>query len=172
MTDDDRRDGIDERRWEQVEEATEFLLDGNHPEALSRLRDALMRDPANSYAYYYTGVAMSELGKHEAARDAFAATVKIAPDYLAARVGLAHALRRTGDLMGAITEARDALERFPQDGDAHYAIALAFASVGDRAAAIPHLEAFLRSGPEIEAQIEARQMLAQLAEGQGSIDFE
>ncbi|MBM4360855.1 MAG: tetratricopeptide repeat protein [Deltaproteobacteria bacterium] len=172
MTYDDRCEGLDERRWEQVEEATEFLLDGNHPEALARLRDALLRDPANAYAYHYTGVAMAELGKHEAARDAFAAAVKVAPEYLAARVGLAHALRRTGDLLGAITEAQDAIERFPQDGDAHYAIALALASAGDRAAAIPHLEAFLRSGPEIEAQIEARQMLAMLAEGKGAIDFE
>lgn len=172
MSEDERRDEIDERRWAEIEEASELLLDRNFHEALGKLRDALVGDPGNAYAYYYTGVAMTELGKHEAARDAFEAAVKVAPEYLAARIGLAHALRKTGDLMGAITEARDAIERFPEDGDAHFAIALALASAGDRAAAIPHLEAFLRSGPEVEAQIEARQMLAELSAGKGAIDFD
>jgi tetratricopeptide (TPR) repeat protein len=172
MSDDDLRDDLDARRWEHVEEATELLLDGNHPAALEHLKQVITDDPRNAYAYHYTGVALSELGHHEPARDAFAAAVKVAPDYLAARIGLAHALRRTGDFLGAITEARDALEQFPEDGDAHYAIALAFAAVGDRAAAVPHLEAFLRSGPEVEVQVEARQMFAELMQGSGPIDFE
>lgn len=166
------RDPIDEARWERVEEATESLLDGDYPAALTLLKAELERDPANAYAYHYTGVAMTELRQHEAARDAFAAAVKVAPNYLAARIGLAHALRRTGDLLGAITEARDALEQFPEDGEAHHAIALALAAAGDRRAAVPHLEAFLRSGPEVEAQIEARQLLAEFATEGGPVEFD
>lgn len=172
MNDDDARDGTDERRWEAVEDAAELLLDGNHPDALRSLKGVLLADPQNAYAYYFTGVAMSELHQEEAARDAFAAAVTVAPEYLAARVGLAHALRKSGDVVGAITEGRDALERFPQDGDAHYALALAFAAVGDRAAAVIHLEAFLRSGPEVEVQIEARQMLDELSQGEGAVEFD
>jgi len=37
---------------------------------------------------------------------------------------------------------------------------------------VPHLEAFLRSGPEVEAQIEARQMLAVLLEEGGPVEFD
>jgi len=172
MTEDESRDVVDEGRWEAVENASELLLDGNYPDALVELKAVIEQDPLNPYAYYYTGVAMSELRQEEPARDAFAAAVKVAPKYLAARIGLAHALRKTGDLMGAISEAKDALELFPQDGDAHYAIALCFAAVGDRAAAVPHLEAFLRGGPEVELQIEARQMLAELMQGEGAIEFD
>lgn len=172
MSDDELDDDLDARRWEAVEEATELMLDGNHPAALEHLKRAILDDPRNGYAYHYTGVALAELGKDEAARDAFEAAIKVAPGYLAARIGLAHALRKTGDFFGAIQEARDALERFPEDGDAHYAIALAFAAVGDRAAAVSHLEAFLRSGPEVEVQVEARQLLAELAQGTGPVEYD
>jgi tetratricopeptide (TPR) repeat protein len=159
----------DPQRWAAVEEATELLLDKQHDKALEELKRAILDDPGNPYAYYYTGVAMDELGQLEAARDAFRAAVRVAPEYLAARVGLAHALRKTGDLAGAIREARDTLRRFPDDGDSHFALGLALAARGDRDGARQHLEAFLRSNPEIESQLEARAMLERL--GQGSSDF-
>ena len=170
MIEDDSRDTTDERRWEAVEEASELLLDGNQPAALALLKTVLVADSGNAYAYYHVGVAMRELNQNEASRDAFAAAVAVAPEYLAARLGLAHALRKTGDILAAITEARDTLERFPHDGDAHFAIALAFAAVGDKAAAVPHLELFLRSGAEVEEQMEAREMLAEFSQGDGAVE--
>lgn len=155
----------DADRWAAVEDATELLLDRNYPEALARLKKVIEADPGNAYAYHYVGVALDELGRAEAARDAFEAALRASPNYLAARIGLAHALRKTGDLMAAVAHGREALARFPDDGDAHFAIGLALAAAGDRPGAIRHLEAFLRSGPEIEAQIEARAMLERLTAG-------
>ncbi len=166
------RDREDEVRWEAVEEATELLLDKDYPAALAALKKVIEADPGNPYAYHYTGVAMDELGRHEAARDAFRAAVRVSPGYLAARIGLAHALRKTGDVTGSVAEASEALARFPQDGDAHFAIGLALAALGDRPGARRHLEEFLRSNPEIEAQIEARGMLEQLAADGGPIEFD
>jgi tetratricopeptide (TPR) repeat protein len=162
----------DEERWEAIEEATELLIDKSYQPALEHLKRVIEADPGNAYAFYYTGVAMDELGRREAARDAFQAAVTVAPSYLAARVGLAHALRKTGDLDGAVREAMEALAQFPEDGDAHFAIGLALAAAGDRKGARAHLEVFLRSGAEIEAQIEARAMLEQLASDGGPIEFD
>ncbi len=162
----------DEQRWEAIEDATELLIDKSYQPALEHLKRVIEADPGNAYAFYYTGVAMDELGRHEAARDAFRAAVTVSPGYLAARIGLAHALRKSGDLDAAIREGVDALQQFPEDGDAHFAVGLALAAAGDRQGARAHLEAFLRSGAEIEAQIEARAMLEQLASDGGPIELD
>ena len=149
----------DATRWDAVEEATELLLEGHHDPALAALKAVLDADPANSYAYHYVGVAMQQVGKKEAARDAYFAAVKLSPSYLAARLGLSHVLRELGYVDGAIVQAREAVARFGDDGDAHYALALGYIARGDKQPARIHLEKFLASKPEFEAQMEARGML-------------
>jgi Flp pilus assembly protein TadD len=157
-------DDRDARRWEAIEEATELLAEGGHEPALRLLRDAIRLDPHNPYAYHFAGVTLGEVGRLEAARDAFRAAVRLAPGYLAARLGLAHTLRRLGELDGALAQACQALERFPADGDAHFTVGMAHAARGERAAARRHLERCLACGPALEASIEARAVLAELVE--------
>jgi tetratricopeptide (TPR) repeat protein len=113
---------------------------------------------------------MFEVGRFDAAVDAYEAALRVAPNYLAARVGLSHALRIEGDLPAALEHARKALAQSPADGDALFAMGLAQALSGDRVGAIRSLEAFLRSGPELEVSLEARAALAKLAEEQESED--
>jgi tetratricopeptide (TPR) repeat protein len=149
-------------QWDAVQEGTELLLENAPHEALIVLRDVVRRDPRNPYAYYYVGVAMFEVGRFDAAADAYRAALRLSPDYLAARVGLSHALRIEGDLQGALAHAREVLSRSPGDGDALFALGLALASAGDRAGAVDALQAFIRSGPELEVSIEARAMLSKL----------
>lgn len=161
MSDDER----DAKHWAAVEEATEVLLDGEPQQALVLLRQVLEDDPTNAYAYHYTGVAMFELKKFEPARDAYRAALKLAPKYLAARVGLSHSLRSSGDPSQAYMEALQALEDFEDDPDALYAGGLALAALGQRKKARKWLHQFLASGPELEAQLEARGILEMLAEG-------
>ena len=161
VSDDDQ----DARHWAAVEEATEVLLDGDAQQALVLLRQVLEVDPKNAYAYHYTGAAMFELKKWEPARDAYRAALKLATKYLAARVGLSHSLRLSGDPSGAYMEALQALEDFEDDPDALYAGGLALAALGQRNEARKWLQRFLASGPELEAQLEARGILEMLAEG-------
>ena len=104
-------------RWDAVEEASELLLLGQDKLALVMLKRVIADDPANHYAYYYIGVTMQQLDQKEAARDAYRAAVKLSPGYLAARIALSHALRELNYLDGAITQALEGLERFPNDGD-------------------------------------------------------
>ena len=161
--------GEDERRererWAAVEEATELLHEERFREAMTELRGALQKDARNPYAYYFLGIAFFEVGELEAARDAYAACLKLAPSHLGARVALCHVLRMTGDLRGAIREGMAALAQAPGDPDALHAVGLAYHARGDDAAARKYLEAFLATNPEFEVAAETRALLGTLGEG-------
>jgi tetratricopeptide (TPR) repeat protein len=155
----------DAAHWDAVEEATELLQEGRLQEAMLSLRDAIKAEPQNPYAYHYLGVAFFELKNLEASRDAYRAAVRVAPDYLGARVALSHVLRLLGDTDGALAHARDALRRFPKDGEALHAAGLANAAKGNRCEAKQQLESYLGQNPEFEAQQEVRQILEMLGLG-------
>lgn len=157
----------DAARWEAIEEATELLLEGDPHEALYILREVVKNDPKNPYAYYYIGTAMFEVGRFDAAVDAYEAALRLAPRYLAARVGLSHALRIEGQEALAIEQARRALDDSPSDGDALFALGLALASSGDRVGAVRTLRRFLDTSPELEVSLEARAMLDKLGPLEG-----
>src|SRR5690606_10576888 len=152
-------DDRDARHWEAVEEASELLLEGQHGAALEELRRIIGADPMNPYAYHYIGVACYELGQLEAARDAYAAAVTLAPNYLASRVALSHTHRRLGEHAAAVSEAIEALGRFPDDGDALCAAGLAHMARGDKRKAREDLLRFLDARPELEARMEVEGML-------------
>lgn len=170
-TDKDPRDAA---HWDAVEEATELLTERRFMDALVALRDVIKADPANPYAFQYLGSALYETGQLEPARDAYRAALRLAPDYLGARVGLSHVLRMLGDAEGALTQAKEALRRFPKDGDALHAAGLAHAARGNRAQARQHLQRFLDTNPEVEPALEVRQILEMLGIGdddEGPIEF-
>jgi tetratricopeptide (TPR) repeat protein len=158
-------DTDDAAHWSAVEEATELLHEERYREAMVELRRVLQDDPKNPYAYYYLGVAFYEVGELEASRDAYVASLKVAPKHLGARVALSHVLRQTGDVRGAIREGMAALTQAPGDAEALYALGLAHHARGDEEAARKYLEAFLATNPELEVSLETRGLLAQLAGG-------
>lgn len=156
----------DAANWESVEEATELLQEGRIPDAMLVLRDVIKAQPNNPYAYNFLGVAFFEIKNLEGARDAYAAAVRVAPEYLGARVALSNVLRLLGDHDRALREARVALHRFPKDADAMHAAGLALAAKGQRKEAKQHLEGFLAQGAELEAQLEVKQILEILGLGE------
>jgi Flp pilus assembly protein TadD len=156
-------DVADHAYWGAVEEATEMLHEERFHEALATLRDVVKQDPKNPYAYYFLGVGLYEVGELEAARDAYRACVRVAPEHRGARVNLSHVLRELGDTREAIKEGTQALSLSPGDGDALYAVGMAYMARGENAAARKYLEAFLDARPEFEVATEVRGMLAELA---------
>lgn len=148
--------------WDDVEEAVELLHDERFQDALYALRDVIRKSPTNPYAYHFLGVALFETAQAEPARDAYRAALRLAPNYLGARVALSHVLRMLGDLRGAITEAEEALRRHAGDSDALHAAGLAHAARGDNHAARRYLTAFLASNPEFEVATEVRAILETL----------
>ncbi|MFO0738076.1 MAG: tetratricopeptide repeat protein [Labilithrix sp.] len=157
----------DAERWAAVEEATELLHEERYKEALEELRQVLHRDPENHYAFYYLGQAMYEVGEMQPARDAYLATLKLAPQHLGARVALTHVLRKLGDTKSAVQNGLVALEQAPTDGEVLYAIGLAYLARGDNVSARRHLEAFLRAKPELETRIEVEALLMSMDGGPG-----
>jgi cytochrome c-type biogenesis protein CcmH/NrfG len=153
--------------WDAVEEATELLNEERYREAMIELRRVLQANPKNAYAFYFLGAAMFEIGELEPARDAYAASLKLAPKYLGARIAYCHVLRLTGDIRGAVREGLVALSQAPGDADALYAIGLAYNARGDDGATRKYLEAFLATNPEFEVAIETRALLASLPGGEG-----
>jgi Flp pilus assembly protein TadD len=161
----DEREAKDHAHWDAVEEATEILHAEQFPEALVALRDVIRQDPSNPYAYYFLGVALYESGEIEAARDAYKASLRLAPQHLGARIALSHVLRSLGDAEAAAKEAMVALESSPEDADALHAVGLAELARGDRAAARRFLTAFLDARPELEARLEVQAVLDSLGDG-------
>jgi tetratricopeptide (TPR) repeat protein len=160
-------DPRNEQQWAAVEEATELLHEERFREALVELRRVLAADPQNPYAFNFLGVAFFEVGELEAARDAYAACLKLAPAYLGARVALSQVLRSLSDARGAVREGQAALSQSPGDPDALYAVGLAYRARGDDAAATKYLEAFLATGPEFEVAVETRALLSAIARENG-----
>ncbi len=141
-------DSTDERHWEAVEEAAELIAQGQYPAALEQLRGVVRADPLNPYAYHHIGVALSHLEQLEPARDAYRAAVRLAPDFLGARVGLSDALRLLGHQLGALTQAKEALRRFPDSVEAQAAVRLAAPAEDDEEG----LAAMLDDPPEQPAE--------------------
>lgn len=149
----------DAAHWAAVEEATELLHEERYREALEMLRDIIRADPENPYAFFFLGQALYEVGELQPSRDAYRAALRLAPQHLGARVALTHVLRKLGESRDAVSEGLIALEQAPTDGDALYALGLAYLARGDNVAARRHLEAFLRSNPELETRIEVEGLL-------------
>lgn len=149
----------DREHWAAVEEATELLHEERFREALENLREVIKNDPQNPYAFFFLAQALYEVGELEPSRDAYRAVLRLAPQHLGARVALTHVLRKLGETRDAVSEGLTALEQAPTDGDALYAVGLAYVARGDNLAARRHLEAFLRSNPELETRIEVEGIL-------------
>jgi uncharacterized protein HemY len=106
------------------------------------------------------------MSQWEPAKDAFHAAVLVAPQFLGARISLSHALRKMGDLQGAEQQARIALTQSPGDAEALFALGRAQAKRGSRKQAKQSLEAFVASGPEVEARHEVEAILGMLGLGE------
>ena len=153
----------DKAYWGEVEEATELLAEERFRDALAALRDVAKRSPKNHYAYYFSAIALFEIGELAPARDAYRACLALAPAHLGARVALSHVLRQLGDAKGAIQEGARALSQSPGDAEALHAVGLAYLERGDETAAKKYLEAFLDTKPELEVAVEVRAILAQIS---------
>lgn len=149
----------DAAHWDAVEGAVELLNEERFHEGLTALRDILLADATNPYAYFFLGQALYEVGEIESARNAYRACVKLAPKHLGARIALAHVLRKVGEHREAIKEAMIALEQAPTDADALYAVGMAYFARGDTAAARRYLQAFLHARPELESRLEVEALL-------------
>lgn len=154
----------DAAHWEAVEEAAEMMHEERFHEALRVLHGVVKADPTNAYAFFFMGQALYEVGELEPARDAYRACLNLAAKHLGARIAITHVERKLGRIREAIKEGMIAVDQAPHDGDAMYAVGLAYAARGDNPAARRYLEAFLHAKPELETRLEVEALLATMIE--------
>lgn len=149
----------DALHWEAAEEGAELLAEGQAEHAIAVLKDRIIDDPTNPYAYYFLGAAHFELERWEHALKAYLTAIELAPEYLGAMVGAGHCLRMMGKHREALRLGRQILERKSDDADALYLMGLVHFQRGEEAAAEKFLEAFLGTHPEAETLLEVQGML-------------
>jgi tetratricopeptide (TPR) repeat protein len=154
----------DAAQWDAVDEAAELMHEERFHEALRVLKEIVLADPTNAYAFFFTGQAFYEVGEIEAARDAYRACLTLAPKHLGARIAITHVERKLGRHREAIKEGMIAVEQAPTDADALYAVGLAYAARGDNPAARRYLEAFLKAKPELETALEVEALLGTMVD--------
>ena len=154
----------DSVHWGEVEEAVELLHDERFQDALYALRDIIKASPQNPYAYHFLGAVLRDRATRSGAR-CVPPAVRLAPNYLGARVALSHVLRMLGDFARGHRRSRRGPS--PQLGRWRcvHAAGLAHAARGDNQAAGRYLRAFLASNPEFESATEVRSILATLEKG-------
>jgi tetratricopeptide (TPR) repeat protein len=158
----------DGARWDAVEEAVELLREREYAAAERALDAVIAADPDNPYAWHFLGVLRFEQGQFSDSAQGYREALRCAPKYLGAAIGLGHALRMLGRLEEAVRAGERAIdlaretEASPNDGDAHWLLALCFAQLAKPDLAIRHAEAFIASHPELEAKAEADALLETL----------
>lgn len=127
-----------DRRWPYYLGRTQAVL-GKHDEAVRSLRAALEHDPGYLPARLALAESLLAAGKLDECRVVYEAVTAQHPDAAAAYYGLGRARAARRDLAGAVELFRKACDLYPSFGAAHYALALAYRDLGDRARAQEHL---------------------------------
>jgi tetratricopeptide (TPR) repeat protein len=95
-----------------------FLQTGKTDEGIALIEDVVRRDQANIGARLNLANAHSELGRHQAALDAYGLLMALAPDHAEAMLGRAHTLRRLGRAEEALEDYNRALIVTPRYAEA------------------------------------------------------
>ncbi len=128
-----------------------YSIQGKWPEAIAEFRSALRMAPndketrrlyataLNSY-----GIELGTAGEHGKAADAFRQSLEQDPNAALVRHNLATALLDSGDLRGAVAEAKKALEERPTDASLYNVLGRALAMQGEFKDALVYLAAAVK----------------------------
>ena len=123
---------------------------GDEPGAEATLRKALARNPETGAIHHALALSLIRQRRAEGALSEFAESAKLAPENARFAYVYGVALHDLGRREQALKTLRDALARFPNDGDILYALASYEIEAKDEASAVAHLEALMRLEPENE----------------------
>lgn len=107
-----------QRREALIREAS-FELDSGNPEAAQTLLERIVvADPQNPLAQYQMARVLVRASRFGLARQRLVDAVRLAPDFIEARLDLARLDLETGDYMRALSSAEEVLNRDPSNQDA------------------------------------------------------
>lgn len=135
------------------------LKRGNVPEAKAAFLRALeAHSPSmNPKIHYQLGQIYARQGEVDNARRSYRQAVRLRPDYIAARVGLARLSEKKGDVEAAVTEWQRVVRLNPQSDTAQYSLGRIYERLNDPIRAIEaykknlklqpgHVESLMRIG--------------------------
>ena len=134
---------------------------GRYDEALRHASEAASLDPAAPYSHNLMGSILGRRGELFKAMAAFAEALRLAPQYLEARLNLADTYRQRGYTLKALEHYQVALEREPTAADIYYRIGLTHAIGNDLQKAAVFYQCAVRLDPK---RLEYRQDLMRVQE--------
>ncbi|PYV19432.1 MAG: hypothetical protein DMG21_01475 [Acidobacteria bacterium] len=134
--------------------AIQLLVHSTDPgawkEALSDLNAELQINPMSPEAHYEIGEIYRKHDQLDAAAAAFERAIRLRPDFVEARMGLAKALRQQGKSQEAVSVLETTRKTAPDDAGVHYLLAQLYRELGRPADAEREEEAFqkLQKSPQ------------------------
>lgn len=143
----------------------EHLRRGEHAQALVQLHKSIAVSPERGLAWFYVGLVYYEKGLLFREIQAYERCLLHAPDFLPARLNLAHAYLTAGRVPDAIEQYREVERRDPQNLTVMYNLGILFADLNHPEDARRYLDRYLTLAPqgalgreraaEIRAELEA-----------------
>lgn len=121
---------------------------GNNAAAIKALKNAVKKDKLDAEAWYYLGLAFNAKGDPKDARKAFEESVKLRPNSIEARTGLAYSLLQTKKFTEALVAADWVLKNKPDQEIAHYVIGVINLRKESYSSAARHADAALKTRPD------------------------
>ncbi|MBX2992327.1 MAG: tetratricopeptide repeat protein [Bacteroidetes bacterium] len=107
--------------------AGQYLYQNQFNAAMDLLGRALSVDPRNSKAHHFLGIALMMSGRFDEATREFDTALRIYPEYLDARIGLAQVAASRGDSSSAIIQLETIMNEHPEYPKVYQALADVYA---------------------------------------------
>jgi tetratricopeptide (TPR) repeat protein len=90
----------------------------NYKEAISRLKETILRQPKIVEPHYFLALALAEEGRIEESKTEFKTAIDLAPEFVPAKLGLARLLSKAGWQKETIKLCKEILDLKPENVDA------------------------------------------------------
>ncbi len=131
----------------------ELYRQGKHQEAIKLLRDAVKKQKEDANAWLYLGMAYVKASEMKKAREALQTARRLRPQDETTLNALTVALLRSGDDLGAMQVALEAVKHAPRNFEAHYLLAAISYRIGRFAQALEGAETTLKLKPDFPAAL-------------------
>jgi len=138
-----------ESNSEQRNRGIPLYKQGDVKGAAKILNSIVRQNKSDADAWYFLGLALVRDDDFGNARKAFAATVKLRPDFGLAHTGLAYTLLAVAKNEEAGREARRAIELNIVDPDAHYILGVVYLRFGRNTEALAEAELAIAQKPNL-----------------------
>jgi len=147
--------------------AEALRLQGDFPEAIAELREAILREPGSARAYSGLGLALRAERNLQESTAAYQEAIRLDPDLIDAHNGLAVTLANQGRLDDAVAEFREIIRVDPDSAIGYYNLAYALADLDRDVESAAALREVVRINPD---HYNARYNLGELFRLEGKYD--